>query len=360
MKLVIKGFEIQNLMVVIILSLVFLSVIFWFGLKLSKITSELENKTNELKLLKEKFDQLNNNYVSLNSSYYDLIERIRPYFKLNTERQLGIFSIKNKTNISFLEIPLTVEDQVTKLKFYIVEPSEKELMILNDINKVRREHNLTILRLNKAVSFVARSHSKDMAERSYFDHETLEGITFQQRLANNSLYYLYAGENIAMLDIDFLNETVNNWMQSPGHRATILNDDWDEVGVGVFCIYNGTYCYVTADFINTYMEKLNVNLQPNYVSFLYLFDPNTDIGFPQPIKVRIKFVSTNALKFYIVSSKQDFKDYVNIGSKRYVEYIGEVSTLDREVTVYKGYGIMLENDNTDTVYYNITIKYLSV
>jgi len=355
-----------------ILILIILIVLISFGWVVSELGKKehlLVMKTKELDSLKERlmqieanYSELTEKYLTLNSSYYDLIERIKPYFIIDTEKQTKIFT----TNLSvvykldlFSKISFQVIDKDTQLAYKIVEPNEYELIILNSINEIRKKQNLTTLRLNKAISYVARSHSEDMAERSYFDHETPEGITLTERLIKNNLYFLYAGENIMVIDSKFINKTVENWMKSPGHRAILLNDDFNEVGVGVYCIYNETYCYVTADFVST-VKSSSTQLSPGYVTFYYLFDPNTDVGFSQPIKVKIKFQASQSVNFYIVSSEEDFRYYINTGNKKYVENVGSVSNLEREFVVYKGYGIMLDNEGSNTVYYNITISYISV
>ena len=332
---------------------------------LKEKSTMLEEKTKQLASSQERLSELENNYSVLNKSYYDIIKRIQPYFKLNPEKNLETFSMENLT---FIEITLpilpsvnfVVKDKDTGLNFSAVEPSEEEIEIFNKINDIRKEHNLSPLRLNKAVCYVARNHSEDMAERRYFSHDTPEGVTVYERLVNNNIYFIMAGENIFVSDNEYLNETVNDWMQSPGHRANILSDEWNEVGIGVNCIANGTYCYATADFINTVNKKENSVLNPNYAIFYYLFDPNTDIGFSQPIKVRVDLRSTEPLDIYIVSSKEDFKNYINTGNKRYIEYVGKLSNLSRELVVYKGYGIMMENNGPNTSYHNVTISYLNV
>lgn len=356
-----KRKQINTTLLLIVIALI-ISLIGWFleYSKVSSLSSQLENLNFQLRQKTSQIESLQESYLDLNSSYFDLVKRIQPYFKLKPEKQLGLPSlIEQIVKIPIAPLNSIVQDYKTNLSFSITEPTKEELVIFNQINEERKEHSLSPLKLNKAITYVAREHSEDMARRSYFSHKTPEGITVYDRLINNSLYFLLAGENIAVYDSDYLNETVSGWMQSPSHRANVLSDEYNEVGVGVFCVFNGTYCYVTADFVGT-MDESSSHLDPEYTVFYHLFDPHTDIGFAQPIKVRVKFTSTEPLEFYILSSKEDWKYYLNTGNKQYVEYVGKVSNLEREFVVYKGYGIMLVNDSPNIAYYNITIEYLSV
>lgn len=70
-----------------------------------------------------------------------------------------------------------------------------------------------------------------MAERDYFDHVTPEGVTPWDR-ARAEGYDEPAAENIARGQ-ETPEEVVQAWMDSPGHRANILNCDYKAMGLGV-------------------------------------------------------------------------------------------------------------------------------
>ena len=53
------------------------------------------------------------------------------------------------------------------------------------------------LAMNETLLSVARAHSQDMIDRDYFDHDTPEGVTASQRIANAGYSAIAAGENIA-------------------------------------------------------------------------------------------------------------------------------------------------------------------
>jgi uncharacterized protein YkwD len=79
---------------------------------------------------------------------------------------------------------------------------------------------------------VARAHSADMAERNYFDHTTPDGVDFATRITKAGYTWSTAGENIAAGQPDPAS-VMTSWMNSPGHRANILNCDFTNLGVGL-------------------------------------------------------------------------------------------------------------------------------
>ena len=78
---------------------------------------------------------------------------------------------------------------------------------------------------------VSRAHSIDMFQRSYFAHVTPEGRTPFDRLRAAGLGYRAAGENLALART--LDMAHTGLMNSPGHRANILNPAFGRLGIGI-------------------------------------------------------------------------------------------------------------------------------
>ena len=78
---------------------------------------------------------------------------------------------------------------------------------------------------------VARAHSKDMFTRGYFAHNTPEGKTPFDRMRAANIVFTAAGENLALAQT--LEIAHNNLMNSPGHRANILQPAFGRLGIGV-------------------------------------------------------------------------------------------------------------------------------
>ena len=142
-------------------------------------------------------------------------------------------------------------------------------------NNIRRNHNLPTFCVHPDLQRAARFHSEEMLREDYFDfdHRSCDSDrspmyyeTFSKRIErfgyNN---YRTIGENMAYGADSYGTPAsrMNAWMNSPGHKANILNGDYREIGIGVregnfqgpsacggdFKYYSGpgTFMY-TADF----------------------------------------------------------------------------------------------------------------
>jgi uncharacterized protein YkwD len=70
-----------------------------------------------------------------------------------------------------------------------------------------------------------------MFKRGYFAHVTPEGVDPFQRMDAAGIHYVTAGENLALAPT--LDIAHDGLMNSPGHRANILNPAYRKVGIGV-------------------------------------------------------------------------------------------------------------------------------
>jgi uncharacterized protein YkwD len=100
-------------------------------------------------------------------------------------------------------------------------------------NAQRAQHGCSALRIDVHLRAAARGHSTDMRVRHYFEHNSPDGRTPWDRI--KAAGYTQAGseaENIAM-GYATAQAVVTGWMNSPGHRANILNCSLKAVGIGV-------------------------------------------------------------------------------------------------------------------------------
>jgi hypothetical protein len=70
-----------------------------------------------------------------------------------------------------------------------------------------------------------------MIEKQYFAHRSPSGIEIADLAASYGYSFLNIGENLALGNFSTSKEVVEGWMNSPGHRANILNDRFSEIGV---------------------------------------------------------------------------------------------------------------------------------
>ncbi|MFD0470588.1 CAP domain-containing protein [Nonomuraea thailandensis] len=77
----------------------------------------------------------------------------------------------------------------------------------------------------------AERHSADMARNGYFSHTSRDGRTFGRRIQATGFAFRSAGENIAKGQPTAA-AVVKAWLDSPGHRANMLNCAFTHIGVG--------------------------------------------------------------------------------------------------------------------------------
>lgn len=116
--------------------------------------------------------------------------------------------------------------------------NEFEQQVVQLTNVERSKHGLAPLQIDAELSKVAREKSRDMRANNYFDHTSpVYGSPFDM-MRSFGISYTSAGENIAKGQRT-PEEVVNAWMNSPGHRANIVNNSYTHIGVGY--VQEGNY-----------------------------------------------------------------------------------------------------------------------
>lgn len=111
-----------------------------------------------------------------------------------------------------------------------------ETEVIRLVNEARKLNGLSTLTENWELSRVARFKSEDMRDKRYFSHQSpTYGSPFDM-MKNFGIKYRTAGENIAM-GYSTAKAVMDGWMNSPGHRANILNNSFKSIGVG-YCSGN--------------------------------------------------------------------------------------------------------------------------
>ena len=107
------------------------------------------------------------------------------------------------------------------------------------LNGERTKRRMRKLRLNGRLSVAATRHAGDMVRRDYFSHDSVNGQSFVDRIKRTgylqSASSWYVGENLAWGagERSTPRSQLRAWMNSPGHRANILNRRFREVGIGI-------------------------------------------------------------------------------------------------------------------------------
>lgn len=100
------------------------------------------------------------------------------------------------------------------------------------VNVERKSRGLKPLTVNSLVTKSATAKSADMVNKNYFSHTSpTYGSPFDM-MKSFGISYRAAGENIAYGQRT-PQEVMNGWMNSPGHKANILNSSFTQIGVGI-------------------------------------------------------------------------------------------------------------------------------
>lgn len=103
--------------------------------------------------------------------------------------------------------------------------------VVTIVNQERAKNGLKPLTVNATLTKVAQTKAQDMYQNKYFSHTSpTYGSPFDM-MKQFGVSYRSAGENIAMGQ-KTPQEVMNGWMNSPGHRANILNSSYTQIGVG--------------------------------------------------------------------------------------------------------------------------------
>lgn len=107
--------------------------------------------------------------------------------------------------------------------------------VIDLVNIYRLKHGARPLTYNPQISAVAEANSEDMAKQN-FTSEEIEFKDLHARLQESDISFKQAAVNTAARYYDPA-ETVHGWINSEAHRNTLLSDEYDQTGVGVFGKY---------------------------------------------------------------------------------------------------------------------------
>lgn len=108
-----------------------------------------------------------------------------------------------------------------------IQSSSAASEVVRLTNSARNKNGYAALVEDGALSDAAAVRAREIARS--FSHTRPSGASFSSALSESGVSYLRAGENIAYGQKS-ASEVVNAWMNSPGHRANILNSSYSRIG----------------------------------------------------------------------------------------------------------------------------------
>jgi uncharacterized protein YkwD len=147
---------------------------------------------------------------------------IRPIFGDAVAETLNLMTIRPDSDAS-VDLPYTVD---------AAQPAaDLEAQMLELVNEERAKAGLDPLVPDPELTEVARRHAADMFARGYFAHRSPDGLDPFDRINAAGISFQTAGENLALAPT--VSIAHRGLMNSPGHRANILNTDFGRAGIGI-------------------------------------------------------------------------------------------------------------------------------
>ncbi len=106
--------------------------------------------------------------------------------------------------------------------------------VIKDTNDVRMQNGgLVKLIENEKLDHDAQIKLSDMFAEQYFEHVSPAGVGPSDLAKRVGYDYILVGENLALGNFENDAKLMEAWMNSPGHRANILNSRYRDIGVAV-------------------------------------------------------------------------------------------------------------------------------
>jgi uncharacterized protein YkwD len=124
------------------------------------------------------------------------------------------------------------------------EPPSRDQQLFKLLNLERQHHGLPLLQWDPRLAEAAKIHTEKMARAGDISHRFAGEPDLSQRAGAAGALFKSVAENVALASTPL--EIHLALMNSPGHRANILNPQYNSVGVGVAQVKD--QLFVTEDF----------------------------------------------------------------------------------------------------------------
>lgn len=132
--------------------------------------------------------------------------------------------------------------------------------VYNLTNDERKAIHLPILHYNSLLEASASKKAQDMFANNYWAHTSPQGISPWKFFQDEGYAYSVAGENLAKDFYD--NESLlKAWMNSPTHKANIVSDKYQEIGIAVVNgVLNGVKTTLVVQHFGTPLNSSHISL----------------------------------------------------------------------------------------------------
>lgn len=156
-------------------------------------------------------------------------------------------------HILWYAVVLLLAVKIVSVVFYIPFPNNfffadiTKSSLTHLLNGQRQEMGLNTLTQSQKLDQAAALKAQDMVAKGYFAHQSPQGTTPWHWFSQVGYKYNYAGENLAVGFIDSP-EVFYAWLNSPSHKANMVNPNYTEVGTAIVSGFEGNSLVVVQLF----------------------------------------------------------------------------------------------------------------
>src|SRR3990167_841858 len=152
-------------------------------------------------------------------------KQIKSIFGEAVNETLNFLTIKPQSNET---VELGIKPQEKQLSY----DTQSEITMFTEVNKERQQRGIKALIFDYQIRDVARDYAMEMFINGFFSHNSaVDGSTPADRADRANISYFVIGENLAFAPDVYVAHS--GLMNSEGHRANILSEDFAKVGIGV-------------------------------------------------------------------------------------------------------------------------------
>jgi hypothetical protein len=127
-------------------------------------------------------------------------------------------------------------------------PSAQEQRLFDLVNRERTQAGLEKLAWNDSLAQAARRHAKLLADHRSLSHQFPGEASLAERLSSTGLRFDASAENVALgPGVDNNHDAL---MQSAGHRANLLDAEYNAIGIGI--AEGGGSLYIAETFAHVF------------------------------------------------------------------------------------------------------------
>ncbi len=146
------------------------------------------------------------------------------------------------SNLLFVGCNTNLNENYKEHDYLNITNYEKQSVDL--INSIRKQNNLNLLELSEEAQKLAYLKTKDMIDKNYFEHKSIDNLYINDLADENNIQYDYICENLYRSNLNNvnINTIVEKFMNSESHKKNILDKNIQFVGIYIIKYKDIIFC----------------------------------------------------------------------------------------------------------------------